>query len=353
MEAENGTAFPLARRLRGLREHQWPDVNLTQANLAKALSVAPATLSSWESQSNPKAPPTVRLKDYARFFATRKSLDGGAHLVVVDNLTEDERQLSKVLEDELVGLHPSHQRHEVAMEHRRGLLSFKDAGSIVIICPMAPRDAVGPLAAEGHINYTRLHNYADLDALIELFGHVRALNPERAVLHRLSSDVHQAELQNHMILLGGIGWNRTTSRILAQVKKLPIEQVEVDELVTGEVFRVKQPDDREPKLYFPVTYEINGRVELVEDLAFLARLKNPFNVSRTLTIFNGVHSRGVVGAVLALTDEVLGPSNEEYLSRRFGDEGFAILAKVPIVSGRALAPDLQNPAMRLFEWSDS
>ena len=94
-------------------------------------------------------------------------------------------------------------------------------------------------------------------------------------------------------------------------------------------------------------------MELVEDLAFLARLKNPFNVSRTLTIFNGVHSRGVVGAVLALTDEVLGPSNEEYLSRRFGDEGFAILAKVPIVSGRALAPDLQNPAMRLFEWSNS
>jgi hypothetical protein len=295
----------------------------------------------------------MRLKDYARFFATRKSLHGGAHLVSLDNLTEDERQLAKVLENELVGLHPSHQRHEVAIEHRRELLSFKDAGSVVIICPMAPRDAVGPLAAEGHINHTRLHNYADLDALIELFGHVRALNPERAVLHRLSSDVRQAELQNHVILLGGIGWNSTTGRILAQVKELPIEQVEVDELKTGEVFRVKQSDDREPEVHFPVTDQIDGRMELVEDLAFLARLKNPFNVSRTLTIFNGVHSRGVVGAVLALTDEALGPSNEEYLSRRFGDEEFAVLAKVPIVSGRALAPDLQNPDMRLFEWPDS
>jgi hypothetical protein len=54
-----------------------------------------------------------------------------------------------------------------------------------------------------------------------------------------------------------------------------------------------------------------------------------------------------------LTDETLGPSNEEYLSRRFGDAEFVILARVPIVSGRALAPDLQNPAMRLFEWSNS
>jgi hypothetical protein len=353
VEAENGTAFPLARRLRDLREHQWPDVSLTQANLAKALSVAPTTLSSWESQSNPKAPPTVRLKDYARFFATRKSLDGGAHLVPVGNLTEDERRVSKVLEDELVGLHPSHHRHDVAIEHRPELLSFRDAGSVVIICPKAPKDAVGPLAAEDHVNYTRLHNYADLDALIELYGHVRALNPERAVLHRLSSDVRQAELQNHVILLGGIGWNSATGRILAQAKELPIEQVEVDELGTGEVFRVKQLDDREPAVHFPVTAQVNGRTELVEDLAFLARLKNPFNLSRTLSMFNGVHSRGVVGAVLTLTDETLGPSNEEYLSRRFGDAEFVILARVPIVSGRALAPDLQNPAMRLFEWSNS
>jgi transcriptional regulator with XRE-family HTH domain len=353
VEAENGTAFPLARRLRDLRGQQWPDVNLTQAKLARALNVAPTTLSSWESQSNPKAPPTARLRDYARFFATRRSLDGGAHLVPVDKLTEDERQLSKELEDELVGLHPSHQRHDVSIERRRELLSFKDAGSVVIICPMAPKDAVGPLAAEGHINYTRLHNYADLDALIELFGHIRALNPERAVLHRLSSDVHQSELQNHVILLGGIGWNSVTGRILAQVEKLPIEQVELDEFRTGDVFRIKQGIDRDQKVYLPVTSKINGRMELVEDLAFLARLRNPFNVSRTLTIFNGVHSRGVVGAVLALTDEALGPSNEEYLSRRFGDDEFAVLARVPIVSGRALAPDLQNPAMRLFEWSDS
>jgi transcriptional regulator with XRE-family HTH domain len=353
VEAENGGALSLARRLRDLRERQWLDVNLTQANLAKALSVAPATLSSWESQSNPKAPPTARLKDYARFFATRQSLGGGAHLVPVDNLTEDERQLSKVLEDELVGLHPSHQRQDVVVAHRLELLSFQDPGSVVIICPKAPEDAVGPLAAEDHINYTRLHNYADLDALIELFGHLRALNPERAVLHRLSSDVRQTDLQNHVILLGGIGWNSTTGRILAQVKKLPVEQVEVDQLRGGEVFRVTQFGDRDQEMFFPVMGEINGRTELVEDLAFLARLKNPFNVSRTLTILNGVHSRGVVGAVLSLTDETLGPSNEEYLSQRFGDGEFAILAKVPIVSGRPLAPDLQNPAMRLFEWSDS
>ena len=36
---------------------------------------------------------------------------------------------------------------------------------------------------------------------------------------------------------------------------------------------------------------------LLEDVAMLARLPNPFNALRTLTYCNGIHSRGVLGAV--------------------------------------------------------
>jgi transcriptional regulator with XRE-family HTH domain len=353
MEAENGAALPLARRLRDLREHHWPDVHLTQAHLARALSVAPATLSSWESKGNPKAPPKERLKDYARFFATRESVNGRAHLPPLDTLTDDEKRLVQVLEDELIGLHPSSRDRDTAAEGRRTLLAFNATGRVVIICPQAPKDAVGPLAAENHINYTRLHNYADLDALVELFGHLRAFNPEADVCHRLPSEAQQADFQTDLILLGGIGWNSATGRILAHLKRLPIEQVAVEGLATGEVFRVNGGGGREPQVYFPQMDNVNGTTELVEDLAFIARLRNPFNSSRTLTIFNGVHSRGVVGAVLALTDKALGPGNEDYLAQANSGHEFAILVKVPIVSGRALAPDLRNPEMRLFEWSDS
>jgi hypothetical protein len=236
---------------------------------------------------------------------------------------------------------------------RRALLSFNDAGPVVIMCPQAPDDAVGPLAAENHINHARLHKYADPDALIELFGHVRASNPRLDVLHRLPSEVQPAEFRAHLILIGGIGWNKTTARILARLKRLPMEQIEVEELATGEPFRVDGDGNRETKVHFPLMEQVDGVTELVEDLAFIARLRNPFNSSRTLTIFNGVHSRGVVGAVLALTDKTLGPGNGEYLAQRFASDEFAVLVKVPIVSGRALTPDLWNPEMRLFEWSDS
>ena len=80
MALETTQAIRLARTLRELRESAWPGVELTQAQLAKALSadsrVASATLSSWESLTNPKTPTASRLTGYARFFATRRSLEG-------------------------------------------------------------------------------------------------------------------------------------------------------------------------------------------------------------------------------------------------------------------------------------
>ena len=70
-----------------------------------------------------------------------------------------------------------------------------------------------------------------------------------------------------------------------------------------------------------------------------------------MTICNGIYSKGVLGAVLAITDETVRPTNEEYLATRFPRGDFAILVRVPVVSGHPIAADLKNPHSRLFEWS--
>src|SRR4029450_9032480 len=101
----------------------------------------------------------------------------------------------------------------------------------------------------------------------------------------------------------------------------------------------------------PITENIDGATELIEDVALLARVPNPFKADRTLTICNGVYSRGVLGAVLTVTDETVRPADGEYIARRFPTGNFAMLLRVPVVSGKVLAPDLQNPETRLFEWS--
>ena len=61
---------------------------------------------------------------------------------------------------------------------------------------------------------------------------------------------------------------------------------------------------------------------LAEDVGLLARVPNPLNSSRTLTICNGIHSRGVYGAVRSLTDAQLRDANERYIAANFGSIRF-------------------------------
>lgn len=345
MALEHGRAVRLARALRDLRVAEWPDVNLTQTQLASALSVegrvAAATLSSWESLSNPKTPPAARLSSYARFFATKRSLDGKQpHLIAEADLTPDERKRYGALEEHLLGL--LHADEDV----RRSLFSFEE-GPVTIVCPEVPEDERGPLADTGNPNFNRLQRFADLDALLEMWGHVRAENPELEVGIRLPDEVVADDFSAHVILLGGIAWNKVTRRFQSAIGDVPITQVGQSNLSTGDIFMV---DDEK---FEPVWDESSdsGERELIEDVALIVRLRNPFQSSRTLTICNGIHSRGVLGAVRCLTDGAVRDANEDYLAERFPGGFFALLARVPVLGNETLTPDLQNPPTRLHEWA--
>jgi hypothetical protein len=123
----------------------------------------------------------------------------------------------------------------------------------------------------------------------------------------------------------------------------------VDELEGGDIFKVQAPDG--PQSFHPEYDDLGDGKELIADVRCLARLRNPFQRSRTLTICNGIHSRGVFGAVRCLTDARVREANEKYLAERFPNEEFAILLRVPVVENQTLSPDLQDPSARLYEWS--
>jgi hypothetical protein len=346
MVLNGNQAVRLARALRSLREKEWPERELTQAQLAKALSsegrVAGATLSSWESLTNPKTPPEARISAYARFFCTERSLDGEPHLIPEKQLTPTEVARFRELESRLLEL--SYPEERTA---RRTFLF--DAGPVIVVCPTAPADLQGPLGDVDDPNFTRLRQYGDLDALIELWGHLRAENPTLSIFHRLMTDVVSDDLSSHVILLGGVGWNKVTRRFQSATSQVPIIQTAVEDLDTGEIFRV---DDGENSQDFRPEYkDLGDGNELIADVAYIARLRNPFKINRTLTICNGIHSRGVFGAVRCLTDASVREENEKYLANRFGDEDFAMLLRVPVVTNETLSPDLQNPDARLYEWS--
>jgi transcriptional regulator with XRE-family HTH domain len=339
----------LALRLRQLRE----GIGLTQAEMAKLLSteirVGAASISSWENLRTSALPPQTRLEPYARLLVTHRRSGERGKLTSEDELNTTETEERDRLLADLDGLWENargSQEQEAAAAILRSWF-FDDEGPVAIICPEAPLQARGPLGDPTDPNYTQAHAFADLDALVELFGHIRAENnSDYKVNFKLASEVRADDLSGHLVLLGGVAWNSLTRHLLRTLTRLPVRQIEVPELSTGEIFAVGHGKDERR---FEPEWAPDDEKELVEDVGLLARVANPYNSNRTLTLCNGIHSRGVLGAVRALTDVRVREANEAFLAERFTDE-YAVLMRVPVYQGEALSPDLRNPDSRLYEW---
>jgi hypothetical protein len=344
-------ALQLAQRLRQLREN-WP--RLTQKKLAAAFStedkLASATVSSWESLTSPKPPPRHRILAYARFFCTRRSIEGEPTLLPLEKLNAEEKGAYEELRTELLRLRSAVGGESVEEEqtfHRSW--HFPDAGRVTIICARLPDNQTGPFGNPSNLNYTELQTYADIGALVELFGHIRAENPSATVHFRTPPDVVADDLAGHVILIGGVVWNEITER-LSEMANLPIRQVTDAQLVSGDIFIAEV--DGQQRQFWPKFADTDKKEVLVEDVGLLARVPNPLNSSRTLTICNGIYSRGVVGAVRTLTDAQLRDGNERYIATKFGDaESFAILMWVKVIKNVAMTPDFNGPDVVLYQWT--
>jgi hypothetical protein len=276
-------------------------------------------------------------------------MDDRPHLLDLDDLSAEEEASRAELERELLALHGDARRlRDGGGDTGRRRSWHFDVGPVTIICPDAPEELRGPLADPANPNYVGLLTFADLDALIELYGHIRAENPELQVNFVVASQVVADHLSGHVVLIGGVAWNPFVRDFLSAAKQVPVKQVEDEKVETGEVFEVLNGTTR--SRFYPVWGGENGDA-LAQDVALVSRLPNPYNINRTLTICNGIHSRGVMGAVRCLTDAAVREANEAYLAERFsGRDAFALLLRVPVVAGLALSPDLQNPGNRLYEW---
>lgn len=356
MQSVPQEATRLARRLRQLREQEWPDApHLTQDKLAKALSaeepLTAATVSSWENNKAPKLPPQRRLQAYARFFATQRSLEPPSpRLLPLEELRPDELDRYTELKTELLGLRSKLAPEEPADEEVPVPRSWHfDNGPITLFCAELPKDQKGRLADPADPNYTELQRYADIDSLTELHGHIRAENPQLIPHFRIPSDMQNDDLTGHIIIIGGVGWNDMSVELSRDVT-LPVQQVEDPELDTGEIF-VAEIEGQE-KRFLP-EWSNDEQKLLTADVGLLARVPNPHNSSRTLTICNGIHSRGVHGAVRTLTDTSLRDSNERYIAANFGNSAsFVILMRVRVIQNKATTPDFNSKGVVLYQWHE-
>jgi hypothetical protein len=342
----------LALRLRNLRlEHWGANSKLTQGALANALGgsqpLSAATVASWENRDNPKLPPPERILAYAQFFATRRSMTTPPRLVPTDSFTPEERTSFDALREELLRLHAAARGAPPEDIVANRSWHFNDIGPLTLVCAQLPPKEAGLLADPNNPNYTELHSIGDLDAMVELWGHVRAENPAMDVFFKPAGQAAADDLSGHVAIIGGIGWNDITRRFL-ELTRLPVTQLEIPEILTGEIF-VTNIGNEEHR-YLP-RWSKTDQPKLIEDVGLLVRMPNPVNSNRTLTMCNGIHSRGVLGAVRSLTDKRLRESNELYIARNFPDnQRFGILMRIQVIEGRAMTPDFSIAGTVLYQW---
>jgi hypothetical protein len=346
------TLLQLAFRLRQLRQEHWSNRKLTQGELGRALGgkqpLSTATIASWENRSAPKLPQRERLLAYARFFATPRSVAGEPRLVPVDSFTEEERTAFEALSDELLALHDAARGSPPEPIVAGRSWHFTDIGPLTLVCAQLPQKEASSLSDRANPNYSELQSFGDLDAIVELHGHVRAENPAMDVFFKSAPQVAADDLSGHVVIIGGIGWNDVTRRVL-ELTRLPVIQQDEPGLISGDIFVVEM-DGKEHR-YLP-SWSQSDPPKLIQDVGLLVRMPNPLNSNRTLTMCNGIHSRGVLGAVRSLTDKRLLESNERYIARNFsGTQQFGILMRIQVIEGSTMTPDFNIPGTVLYQWS--
>jgi transcriptional regulator with XRE-family HTH domain len=390
----------LGTKLRRLRQ-QALNRPVTQRQLCGALGVSGALVGSWESGA--AIPPEDRLRSYAHFFCTPRSASEGAiRMIPVEELAPDERKRRVKLFDELNEL------REEAIEETAGpvpafgalggrFLYYGDGLPVTVLCtPLSSRqlgyddeaaaDGSLPPAVQyatnpAHPNHVRNLANADVDALVELVGHLRAENPALELrwftYDRVSSP---DQLAGHLVLFGGIDEQSTelpagSTEVVRQLRdRLPapvrlvwdgegqefdaefVVAVDADGEPTTDPGRVQAVESYRPDFLTDGqggsggsgTVDDRGRLlvagapHLVSDLALVQRTRNPFTPDATVTRFGGMFSRGTYGALRAFTDPRLRSRNERWLETSLDARNFWMLIQVPIIAGTVMTPDLDR-----------
>ncbi|GAA1691413.1 helix-turn-helix domain-containing protein [Fodinicola feengrottensis] len=335
MTADSGVTLP--QRLKQLRA----EFGITQKQLAGAMGISAPLISSWEKVGDPVLPPADRLESYAEIFASRRSADDRRWRPLRRaDLTAEEETRRQELAQELLTL---------AAGTMPDFWQFPTDQVITIVCARLPENLRErmPYVDESDPDYVRLYNYADLDSLIELFGHIRATNPANEVQFKLAHELVVNDYTSHLVLLGGVDWNVVTREMLARLR-LPVQQLSYD-APGGAAFEVP---DRNGTRRISAMLDAEGKT-LLEDVALFVRGESPLNRKRTVTICNGMYGHGTYGAVRALTDPRFRNRNGEYVAARFAKhDTYSLLFRVGIFDSTAVTPDWTAEGTVLHEWPE-
>lgn len=349
--ATSGQDSPLAARLRRARQA----AGLTQRDVAIALGVSIAGVSSWESRDAAKVPDTHRLEKYAAFLAERLDVDAAGITGELLALREGARKRARTARAGAVGARGT---VSDAVEDDGGIWSFHTRLPITIICSRTPEAMLAGLdwARPTHPNYVRMWGMAEVDAALSLNAYLRMHNPSVDVHIGTTDELRSTLLTGHVVVLGRLDWPTVGGPMLQRLGiPVGIRAADGGESA-GEFDAVITTDDG--RSWAPRLQEVASEEApvLLDDVALLARGPSPLNSSATVTVCTGMFNRGTTGLVRATTDRYLARANHEVLAARFGAggatrESFALVARVNVVDQVTPPVDLSVPGVLEWSWT--
>jgi len=225
---------------------------------------------------------------------------------------------------------------------RPSMWHFPDRTQITLVSYRLPPNQRPSSSDPSNPNYVRFADLADLDTLIDIYGAVRAYNPQSRVVIMAAQDLAQQDVATHLVLIGGLTWEAVTPWF-SRIFSIPIQAG--DPFDRGAIV-VRDPANGEREF----AHTLSGK-EVVEDVGFFASGENPSAPRRRLMICGGITTRGVRGAALCFIDLQMRERNEQYVLTRFPKGStYCIVMRVPIMNKDPLPPDLSKKENRLFEW---
>jgi transcriptional regulator with XRE-family HTH domain len=327
----------LADCLRVLRTSHWPGRRVTQSELASALGIGNSSVSNWESRTSPMIPAPNRLVDIATFFATRRSLSGAGPHLLRDDLTPDELGERARILGELTALHAV-ATGTVPAPEAWNPWRFPDHAPVRLVCGSQPdADRITAAQQDDH-DFVALNRYADLDAMVDLYGHLRAENPGSDVQHRLVTELTADDLRAHLVVVGNLPRLQDRHGVLGEVE-LPVRQIPHDGK-GGRAFELRNPPHDQ---VLPTFATVHPHHPLIEDVGFLFRCESAIDRTLTMSFCSGLFTRGAVGAVRTLADPRLRELNASWMLPRFGrSSGYGLLMRVPVHGPHVITPNLTD-----------
>ena len=153
---------------------------------------------------------------------------------------------------------PPDAAREIALSLATGFYRFKVGETVTIVCARLPQRMLErmPYTDPSDPDFIGLYRYSDPDALLELFGHLRAANPTSPVRYKAADQLVADDYSGHLIALGGVDWNDATKAVLDRLD-LPVRQVSEWDKEGGVYFETTEEGGR-PVQHRPLLEESGG-----------------------------------------------------------------------------------------------